>query len=293
MNLTILLQSVVVSAIISGIVSILNSMKKENLEYITAERKEWREKIRELVSNLNYASYEETLGILTQLKVRLNALGIENSTQDYNKDVHIWEVIREIENKKIGARELSVKKKQIISYLALLLKYDWERSKIEVKGNIYTGSSIIMIALSIVYFIISLFKYNCNSDSVVYEIMTVILIYVVLIFALLLLLNKLIYYIGRGMLKNKYKKKDVKYFALYIIYGVIIFIFICLGIIYYIIIRNVFDVICGKTVELCTILLMLLFIAGLAFGCVSQIVSFDLQFNYIDTINRIRNSIEK
>lgn len=80
MNLTILLQSVVVSAIISGIVSILNSMKKENLEYITAERKEWREKIRELVSSLNYASYEETLGILTQLKVGLNALGIENST---------------------------------------------------------------------------------------------------------------------------------------------------------------------------------------------------------------------
>lgn len=40
-------------------------------------------------------------------------------------------------------------------------------------------------------------------------------------------------------------------------------------------------------------LLLLLFIAGLAFGCVSQIVSFDLKFNYVDTINRIRNSIEK
>ena len=38
----------VIAAIISGIISYLSLWRKGNLQYITQERKEWREKMREI-----------------------------------------------------------------------------------------------------------------------------------------------------------------------------------------------------------------------------------------------------
>lgn len=61
----------VVAAIFSGIISYLISRRQGNLQYITQERKEWREKIREIASAIDGASYKETLRTLTQLKVRI------------------------------------------------------------------------------------------------------------------------------------------------------------------------------------------------------------------------------
>lgn len=75
MNTEMLLSSAVIAAILSGIISFLISRRQETLQYITGERKEWREKIREIAYNLNGANYKDTLKLLTELKVRINAFG--------------------------------------------------------------------------------------------------------------------------------------------------------------------------------------------------------------------------
>lgn len=79
----------VIAAIISGIISYLSLWKKGNLQYITQERKEWREKMREIASALDGATYKKTLKILTKLKVHINAYGDENNYR-YDEDGHIW-----------------------------------------------------------------------------------------------------------------------------------------------------------------------------------------------------------
>ena len=79
----------VIAAIISGIISYLSLWRKGNLQYITQERKEWREKMREIASALDGATYKKTLKILTKLKVRINAYGDENNYR-YDEDGHIW-----------------------------------------------------------------------------------------------------------------------------------------------------------------------------------------------------------
>ena len=48
MNTEMLLSSAVITAILSGIISFFISKRQANLQYITGERKEWREKIREM-----------------------------------------------------------------------------------------------------------------------------------------------------------------------------------------------------------------------------------------------------
>lgn len=40
-----------------------------------------------------------------------------------------------------------MKQKQLIEYLSLLLKFDWERSKKEAKGDIYNLTRIIHEAI--------------------------------------------------------------------------------------------------------------------------------------------------
>lgn len=126
----------VIAAMISGIISYLSLWRKGNLQYITQERKEWCEKMREIASALDGATYKKTLKILTKLKVRINAYGDENN-YGYDEDGHIWKVIRKLEEKNPGRDELMEQQRMLIDYISLLLKFDWERSKKEVRGNLY------------------------------------------------------------------------------------------------------------------------------------------------------------
>lgn len=88
-----------------------------------------------LQKKLDGASYYDTLDRLTDLKVRINSFG-NNVSERYDDDAHIWEVIKELEEKRISDKVLRQMQEQLVEYLSLLLKMDWERSKREVKGNI-------------------------------------------------------------------------------------------------------------------------------------------------------------
>lgn len=127
----------------STVISFIISRRQGSLQYITGERKEWREQIRNIAYNLNNASYGKTLKILIELKVRINGFGMNR--KNCMEDAHIWEVIHEIEKEKPSNEILNRRQKQLIEYISLLLKYDWERSKREIRGNTYKVLSMIIL----------------------------------------------------------------------------------------------------------------------------------------------------
>lgn len=134
MDFEVMLGSVVVAAIISGIVAIYKSDKANKLEYITKERSEWRKEIRKCSEKLGGASYQATRKICDKLKVRINAFG-KGVSNKYSHDAHIWKLIEEIESDNFRMDDLPKFQTALQEYLTLLLKWDWEKSKKEVSGD--------------------------------------------------------------------------------------------------------------------------------------------------------------
>lgn len=152
MDWSIILSSAVIATIISSGISYLISKRDSNLQYITGERKEWRESIRNIAVKLKSADYEQSMILLTELKVRINAFGI--SEEDYFIDSHIWRLMQDMEEEK-NINNLLKLKKRLIEYLSLLLKYDWERSKEEVRGNKNRIFANLLYILIVIYIGIS------------------------------------------------------------------------------------------------------------------------------------------
>ncbi len=128
------LGSVVVSAIISGLIGIYTTSRNNRLEYITKERGVWREEIRKCSEELYGASYQTTKKVCTRLKSRINAYGKRVSNR-YSDDAHIWKIIGKIESEDLEMNDLPKLQSALQEYLTLLLKWDWERSKREVLGE--------------------------------------------------------------------------------------------------------------------------------------------------------------
>lgn len=150
--LEIVLTSGTISALISGGITYMQFQKENQLKYITQERKEWRNKMRKIASRLQNTEVEKTSEVLTELKVRINTYGYwvkANEDNENNQasekedkyaimhDGHIWKLISDMEelcNDEKDEKKLTKCRKQMIDYISLLLKDDWERSKNEVKG---------------------------------------------------------------------------------------------------------------------------------------------------------------
>ena len=123
----ILFGSSVIAAFITAIFAFIKSDKQGKLEHITLERKNWRESMRSIMEEIQGASYQETLNCMVKLKVRINAYG-SNCSHNYMDDAHIWQLIKKIEKMDCNnTNELHKCQNQIIEYISLLLKYDWER----------------------------------------------------------------------------------------------------------------------------------------------------------------------
>lgn len=120
-----------IASVIGTIISFIVFRKTIKLKYITKERKEWRCAIQEIVEKLENSVYDDRNKILVLLKTRINAYGINSKSK--LTDSHIWENIHKIEQCK--KEDFPILKEELIEYLSLLLKYDWERSKKEVYGE--------------------------------------------------------------------------------------------------------------------------------------------------------------
>ncbi|MBR3601191.1 MAG: hypothetical protein IKL49_02570 [Lachnospiraceae bacterium] len=182
MEIEVILSSVVITTIISSVISFFISRRESNLHYITGERKEWREKIRYISCELQDANYKKTIKILTDLKVRINAFGNRENIISYNSDVHIWEIIGEIEKEELNIKYLRQKQKQLIEYLALLLKFDWEKSKKETRGNICSIISLVLLLVSELFFVISVCYLHVQKIKNFEWISTLITFFVLMLF---------------------------------------------------------------------------------------------------------------
>lgn len=164
--LKILLSSVVIAAIIK----FLQGIKDNRLQYITAERSLWRKEIKEIVRDIDSSKAKKILNVLTRLECNLNSYGYYSNGQypideklDYLKDEHIWKEIynikHSVEIKDKGAFEIH--KRRLIVSLILLLKFEWERSKREVRSMVEVPVAFGIYITSVALFFIS--KYSIQG----------------------------------------------------------------------------------------------------------------------------------
>lgn len=122
-----IVSAVGISTIIGTIFTFVQFNKKNNLEYITQERAKWRKTLRKILVDIEDTSKRSDA--ITRLKYQLNPYGrnmdIKNTKPYFMKEGHIWDLLE---------KDISELDKEKLSfYIELLLKYDWERSKQEIK----------------------------------------------------------------------------------------------------------------------------------------------------------------
>lgn len=159
MDIQLVLEISAIATIISAGISYITFRKSSSLTYVTQERKEWREAIRRIAEELEKCSYKKRKKVLVQLKTRINAYGL-NSKNELN-DVHIWKQIQKIEACK--EEEYDDLKNQLILYLSLLLKYDWERSKKEVHGEPWKIVGNMFAIAALIFLEIGLYQLSNNA----------------------------------------------------------------------------------------------------------------------------------
>lgn len=226
-----ILGSSVIVAMIAFISSLIMSSKQNRLQYITAERKEWRERIRYIEKRLGTSSYKETLQIINELKANINSYGKDEKI--ILKDSHIWDIIEKIESTNYNMKNLGMDKKKLIDYIVLLLKYDWERSKKETQLNTVKFLSAIMYILCVICIVLNLTSLQFKLENVIID------YFAICICAILMILFN--YWVPKLLEKNlnnkignetKYKNKSnivtnvlIVCFGLIVIYLIEAFIF--------------------------------------------------------------------
>ena len=122
-----IISAVGISTIISTIFTFVQANKKNNLDLITKERSEWRKNLKEILSELNDGNEKDST--LIKLKSQINPYGkdieIKNTKPYFMKDGHIWDELEKSDQERDYDR--------LSFFVELLLKYDWERSKQEIK----------------------------------------------------------------------------------------------------------------------------------------------------------------
>ena len=196
-----LLSSSVLAAIITGILGLIVNSKRLTTDYISGERKSWREKIRQLSLQIQQAKNLESLrNSLLELKVYINAYGMLKATQ-YLLDGHLWKLIHEVEQIDDATNfKLELYKNSTIELLSVLLKYDWERSKLEVKGNSFIYGIIIsnlwcaVLGLSANFYCFYLDNLEITS-SMIYELASLTITLTLFCIGFLCCICKLLHYV--------------------------------------------------------------------------------------------------
>lgn len=147
-------------AVITFLFTWITNRKSNTLNYITDERRKWRDKIREIIIGIESVKYagkgnKSINNYLIQLEVNINPYGKYNR-MDYVRDGHIWDKINILRETKTEI-EFENNKNTLLEYLKLMLKKDWERSKNEVRGYSYIAASIGVMAVYTVYYLIYYF----------------------------------------------------------------------------------------------------------------------------------------
>lgn len=166
-----ILSSSAFGVVVTLIFNWLQNRRSTSLNYITDERKEWREKIRTISAQIELCEFQGTgeyriEQYLTQLQMNINPYGSVYKMADYYKyDTYIWDVIKEI--RAASDKEVFDKNKELLLYyISLMLKLDWERSKKEVKNFSVTRLFFVLaVVLSFGIFLYEFFALNIRNGE--------------------------------------------------------------------------------------------------------------------------------
>lgn len=131
----------------------MNHDKAIFLENITKERKVWRDTIRSLTEELNKEDADYKM-LKVKFQIRLNPL-----KADENQDNEIIKIIDDLilDNYKGNKEDL---KSEFNKQIALLLKHDWERVKLEAKSfSFFPYGALTYVLLTISLFIVTCIYY--------------------------------------------------------------------------------------------------------------------------------------
>lgn len=138
-----LLQILLSSAVLVALIEFTSKNKSNNLQYVTSARSDWRNDMKQTACRLFQADREHVGEVFAELKVNLNGYGFfpslkqypDDKQLDFFKDEHIWKQIAYIEEKMYSWQDESFarEKNKVNEYITSLLKFDWERTKQEVK----------------------------------------------------------------------------------------------------------------------------------------------------------------
>lgn len=189
MDIKTILASGVIAALITGILSFISALMKSNkegkLSRITDERKMWRDEIRQIAQEISMIDVNDLdkqknknhfSELLTKLKVRINSRGFHK--ENILQDSHIWKSIINLENRNTCTK-LEIDK--LIHYLSALLKYDWERSKMEVSVNIsqIVGYGIYAVSNGILVYL----SYKNFQDTKLRDVIVLLLLFLLMFFS--------------------------------------------------------------------------------------------------------------
>ncbi|MGL4866569.1 MAG: hypothetical protein ACRC3I_04300 [Cetobacterium sp.] len=171
-----MINNILSSAVLAGLIVYFQTNRDNKLKYITEERKNWRERIKKLISELisllkNYDSdkndKKEIDRILVELRLNLNPLDRE--------DIKIIQTLDEIE---ISLEKLDNKKLNIlVEQVQFLLKFEWEKAKNEAKNkNLVLEIGISIIILLNVYLI----KFEKIDSICIFTLFSLIIILILL-----------------------------------------------------------------------------------------------------------------
>jgi len=125
MDLSTVLGSGVVAGLVAGLVTLRTTERKIAIENITQQRKLWRDKVREKSLEISKAYKGKDGSKLEELYGEFQLILNPEDNDDKSILDTLWEMQQTSEN-----NDLIV---EFTEKLALLLKHDWERAKLEAK----------------------------------------------------------------------------------------------------------------------------------------------------------------
>lgn len=149
------LSSGAIVALITAFFTYIQNRKSNSINYITSERKLWRDKIKTLAEDIQKCRYhgenDEDIQIyLVRLQMNINTYG-RLAKNDYIHDSHIWEIMDKLQTA-ASEEEFESDKKLLLYYISFMLKEDWERSKREIRGYSYKiRSAVAYIVITIIW----------------------------------------------------------------------------------------------------------------------------------------------
>ncbi|APB76459.1 hypothetical protein PPYC2_16475 [Paenibacillus polymyxa] len=113
------------TAFIANYVLVKNNNKNQSLKYITEERAKWRDFVKSSASKIYSGNFQDVSKkeVISKFKLSLNPL----NEKDHSLDNTLSFLLTEIEGNTTNPEIY----KAFIHCTSLLLKHDWERSKIE------------------------------------------------------------------------------------------------------------------------------------------------------------------